>query len=244
MVCIPHMSLAVLSCNPRDENDAQCRTGSFFPRHQAQLLQNHAETPSYAKGAVQYNTLDAAEGGYRLVTLTRGQPVWPASLITCCMGHQVHPPRSRPGKPWHFVSDWSSGRRADSADGESSVAASSSATASQAMERMPYAVRAEAASSPGEVLPRASQQRHARAPRGRSGSSLGEVTMSGRSSPGELRSNGEVTDRGDVSGSEEGELPFPLSRAVPSSTGEVSRGEQAADSLSARSSGEVSSFAA
>lgn len=69
----PKVSLAVLSCNPRDENDAQCRTGSFFPRHQAQLLQNHAETPSYAKGAVQYNTLDAAEGGYRLVTLTRGQ---------------------------------------------------------------------------------------------------------------------------------------------------------------------------
>ncbi|CAK9098223.1 C2H2-type domain-containing protein, partial [Durusdinium trenchii] len=134
--------------------------------------------------------------------------------------------------------------RLEQREDKSSVAASSSATASQAMERMPYAVRAEAASSPGEVLPRASQQRHARAPRGRSGSSLGEVTMSGRSSPGELRSNGEVTDRGDVSGSEEGELPFPLSRAVPPSTGEVSRGEQAADSLSARSSGEVSSFAA
>jgi len=51
-----------LSC--RDH--IHCAVGSVFERH-AFFMKPHPEEPTFAKGAVQYNTLDAAEGGYRIV---------------------------------------------------------------------------------------------------------------------------------------------------------------------------------
>jgi len=60
-----------LSCSANDES---CLLGSAFERHMQYMSPHLNGEPRYAKGAVQYSTLDAAEGGYRMLQIRRANP--------------------------------------------------------------------------------------------------------------------------------------------------------------------------